>query len=194
MAKQGLYANIHAKQKRIAEGSGEKMRKPGTKGAPTAEAFKQSAKTAKMKEGGSTSKDHRKSQTPDTYQGVKVQKLPYMGKPAEFNQSSLPVAGGKVSRKPSLSEYDREFMKKGGGVSLAVGRGEKLPVSKGAGLTEKGRAKYNRETGSHLKAPQPQGGARKDSFCARMSGVVEHSKGDAERAKASLKRWKCPGW
>jgi hypothetical protein len=131
MAKPGLYANIHAKQERIAHGSGEKMRKPGAKGAPTAEAFKESAKTAKMKEGG---------------------------------------------------------------VSLAVGRGEKLPVSKGAGLTEKGREKYNRETGSHLKAPQPKGGARKDSFCARMSGVVSHSKGDAERAKASLKRWKCPGW
>lgn len=46
-AKPGLYANIHAKRKRIAEGSGEKMRKPGTKGAPTAKAFKQSAKTAK---------------------------------------------------------------------------------------------------------------------------------------------------
>lgn len=46
MAK-GLYANIHAKRKRIAAGSGEKMRKPGTEGAPTAKAFKQSAKTAK---------------------------------------------------------------------------------------------------------------------------------------------------
>lgn len=43
----GLYANIHAKRKRIAAGSGEKMRKPGTKGAPTAKAFKQSAKTAR---------------------------------------------------------------------------------------------------------------------------------------------------
>lgn len=86
-----------------------------------------------------------------------------------------------------------ERMKKGG-VSLAIGRGEKLPVEQGAGLTAKGRAKYNRETGSHLKAPQPQGGARKDSFCARMSGVVEHSKGEAPRAKASLKRWNCPGW
>lgn len=43
----GLYENINAKRKRIAAGSGEKMRKPGTKGAPTAEAFKQSAKTAK---------------------------------------------------------------------------------------------------------------------------------------------------
>ena len=45
--KQGLYANIHAKRERIKEGSGEKMRKPGTKGAPTAKAFKQAAKTAK---------------------------------------------------------------------------------------------------------------------------------------------------
>ena len=43
----GLYANINAKRARIAAGSGEKMRKPGSKGAPTAKAFKQSAKTAK---------------------------------------------------------------------------------------------------------------------------------------------------
>jgi hypothetical protein len=50
--KGGLYANIHAKQQRIAEGSGEKMRRVGSKGAPTAEAFKQSARTAKMKSGG----------------------------------------------------------------------------------------------------------------------------------------------
>ena len=126
----GLYANINAKRERIAEGSGEKMRRVGSEGAPTAQAFRESAKTAKLKEGGP---------------------------------------------------------------SLAVGRGEKLSVERGAGLTAKGRAKYNRETGSNLKAPQPQGGSRKDSFCARMSGVVEHSKGDAPRAKASLKRWNCPG-
>ena len=47
--KTGLYANINAKKKRIAAGSGEKMRKPGSKGAPTNKAFKQSAKTAKKK-------------------------------------------------------------------------------------------------------------------------------------------------
>jgi hypothetical protein len=47
MAKRGLYSNIHAKRKRIAEGSGEKMRKPGSKGAPSAKAFRQAAKTAK---------------------------------------------------------------------------------------------------------------------------------------------------
>jgi hypothetical protein len=47
--KQGLYSNILAKRKRIAEGSGEKMRRPGSKGAPTQKAFKESKKTAKKK-------------------------------------------------------------------------------------------------------------------------------------------------
>ncbi len=49
MAKPGLYANIHAKRKRIAAGSGEKMRKVGSAGAPTAAQFKKAAKTAKKK-------------------------------------------------------------------------------------------------------------------------------------------------
>ena len=131
-AKPGLYANIQKKRERIAAGSGEKMRKPGAKGAPTASNFKEAAKTATMK--------------------------------------------------------------KGGGVSLAVGRGEKLPASQGAGLTAKGRAKYNAATGSNLKAPQPEGGARKDSFCARMSGVkgpMKDENGKPTRKAAALKRWKC---
>ena len=51
----GLYANINAKRERIAAGSGEKMRKPGAKGAPTKDAFIQSAKTAKMASGGNAS-------------------------------------------------------------------------------------------------------------------------------------------
>lgn len=48
MAKRGLYANIHAKRKRIAEGSGEKMKKPGSKGAPSAEDFRKAAKTRRV--------------------------------------------------------------------------------------------------------------------------------------------------
>lgn len=128
--KPGLYASIQAKRERIAEGSGEKMRKPGSAGAPTAKAFKESAKTAKMAKGGP---------------------------------------------------------------SLAVGRGEKLSVKEGAGLTAKGRAKYNRETGSNLKAPQPQGGSRRDSFCARMEPVAEKSE-KGSRSRASMQRWNCPGW
>tara|TARA_R100000234_G_C4929642_1_gene147895 strand:+ start:432 stop:626 length:195 start_codon:yes stop_codon:yes gene_type:complete len=47
--RKGLYANIHAKRKRIKAGSGEKMRKPGTKGAPTKSQFKRAAKTAKKR-------------------------------------------------------------------------------------------------------------------------------------------------
>lgn len=80
-------------------------------------------------------------------------------------------------------------------VSLSVGRGEKLPASQGAGLTAKGRAKYNAATGSNLKAPAPNpkteaDKGRKASFCARMGAVASKAK-DGERAKAALRRWKC---
>ena len=47
--KKGLYANVNAKRKRIAAGSGEKMRKPGSKGAPTDKAWRESKKTAKKR-------------------------------------------------------------------------------------------------------------------------------------------------
>jgi len=69
-------------------------------------------------------------------------------------------------------------------VKLSVKRGEKLPVSKGAGLTAKGREKYNRETGSNLKAPTPTG-ARHDSFCARSKSWT------GPRGRAARARWKC---
>ena len=77
-------------------------------------------------------------------------------------------------------------------VKLSVGRGEKRSVKQGAGLTAKGRAKYNRETGSNLKAPvtgkvKPgnKDAKRRKSFCARSAGWT------GERGKAARKRWKC---
>lgn len=70
------------------------------------------------------------------------------------------------------------------GPNLSVGRGEKLSVSKGGGLTAKGRAKYNRATGSKLKAPQ-KSGPRHRSFCARSR------KWKGERGKAARRRWGC---
>lgn len=84
-------------------------------------------------------------------------------------------------------------------VNLSVSKGEKLPVSKGAGLTAKGRAKYNRETGSNLKAPAPNpktkvDEGRKKSFCARMGGMpgpMKDEKGRPTRKAASMKRWNC---
>ena len=65
--------------------------------------------------------------------------------------------------------------------------------SKG-GLTAKGRKHYNAKTGSNLKAPQPQGGSSKKSFCARMGGVkgpMKDSKGRPTRKALALRRWKC---
>jgi hypothetical protein len=83
--------------------------------------------------------------------------------------------------------------------SLSIGRGEKLPVSKGAGLTAKGRAKMNAATGSNLKAPAPNpktkaDAGRKKSFCSRMGGMpgpMKDEKGRPTRKAAALKRWKC---
>ena len=68
--------------------------------------------------------------------------------------------------------------------NLSVGRGEKLSVKAGGGLTAKGRAKYNKATGSKLKAPT-KSGPRQKSFCARS----KNWKG--ERGKAARKRWGC---
>jgi hypothetical protein len=116
-----------------------------------------------------------------------------------------PSFAKKVGIKPSVgAEYTKSNVGKksyeklperlkDGGPSLSIGRGEKLPASQGAGLTAKGRAKYNRETGSNLKAPQPEGGPRKDSFCARMRPIAEKSE-KGSRARASMRRWKCPGF
>ena len=71
-------------------------------------------------------------------------------------------------------------------VRLSVGRGEKLPASKGAGLTARGRAKYNRATGSNLQAPtKDKSSARHKSFCARSKGWT------GERGQAARKRWGC---
>jgi len=75
-------------------------------------------------------------------------------------------------------------------VSLKIGEHK----ARSGGLTAAGRRKYNRATGSNLKAPQPGGGPRKKSFCARMSGnkgPMKDSKGRPTRKALALRRWKC---
>lgn len=89
-----------------------------------------------------------------------------------------------------MPEKKAPAKKKGAMKDKTVKGGHKLPVSQGAGLTEKGRKAINRETGSNLKAPAPnpktkEAKARKKSFCARSRGW------DGERGKAARKRWKC---
>ena len=118
-------------------------------------------------------------------------------KPSKNKSERIKIVSNVTTKPQRLEMVEKLFLdkklKSGGNVSLAVGRGEKMPADQGAGLTAKGRAKYNRETGSNLKAPQPQGGARRDSFCARMGAVAEKSE-KGSRSRASMKRWNCPGW
>ena len=75
-------------------------------------------------------------------------------------------------------------------VSLKMGKHK----SRTGGLTAAGRKKYIAATGSNLKAPQPQGGPRKRSFCARMSGVkgpMKKPNGKPTRKALALRKWKC---
>ena len=119
---------------------------------------------------------------------------------------STEVKAGKPVKQAVAIAYSvkrgAQKMKDGGDPRLSVSRGEKLPTSQGAGLTQKGRDKFNRATGSNLKAPAPNpktkaDAGRKASFCARMSGMPgpkRDEKGKLTRKAASLKRWNCPGW
>ena len=116
------------------------------------------------------------------------------------------IKAGKPPKQAAAIAYSvqrsAKKMKDGGDPRLSVSRGEKLPTSRGAGLTQKGRDKINRATGSNLKAPAPHpktkaDAGRKASFCARMSGMPGpkyDEKGELTRKAASLKRWNCPGW
>lgn len=86
------------------------------------------------------------------------------------------------------------------GPNLSVKKGEKLSVNKGAGLTAKGRRKYNRATGSHLKAPVTgkvkkgsKAAKRRKSFCSRSKAWIPAGgcAGKKTRGCAARRRWKC---
>ena len=89
------------------------------------------------------------------------------------------------SNAKSKAQSYTKSKKKGAMDGMTVKGGHKLSVKEGAGLTQKGRDSINRRTGSNLKAPQPEGGPRKKSFCARSRGWT------GERGKAARRRWKC---
>lgn len=90
-----------------------------------------------------------------------------------------------------MSEVIRRLKKKSGAWTRKEGQNE------AGGLNDKGRAAYNREHGANLKPPQPEGGPRKKSFCARMEGMKkkltsEKTKNDPDsRINKSLRAWKC---
>jgi hypothetical protein len=123
----------------------------------------------------------------------------YVGKGVLRNGDTLPAIKGAITPVPNghLIKKDGTSLKKGGKVSPAWQRKEgKNPAG---GLNAKGRASYNRANPGKpgLKAPQPQGGPRKKSFCARMSGMKSKltssktANDPNSRINKSLRKWKC---
>jgi hypothetical protein len=112
MAKPGLYANIHAKRKRIAAGSKEKMRRPGTKGAPTAKQFKQAAKTARKMFAGGAIPDPSmaiamaQQASPQDYVNYKMS--------GETQSAVLPAEQKYDAVKPTATEVQAEEKSEGG--------------------------------------------------------------------------------
>jgi hypothetical protein len=123
----------------------------------------------------------------------------YVGKGVLRNGDTLSPIKGSITPVPNghLIKKDGTSLKKGGKVSPAWQRKEGKNPS--GGLNAKGRASYNRANPGKpgLKAPQPQGGPRKKSFCARMSGMKSKltssktANDPNSRINKSLRKWKC---
>ena len=96
MAKRGLYANIHAKKKRIAAGSGEKMRKVGEKGAPSKQDFIDSAKTAKVASGGLIGGQHKLDMNKDGK--ISGADFKMMNKGGMISEPKMYAYGGRVAK------------------------------------------------------------------------------------------------
>ena len=92
----------------------------------------------------------------------------------------------------ALRGHGRAYLKNGGSPAWTKKEGK----SPSGGLNERGRKSYERANpGSDLKAPQPEGGARKRSFCARMRGMRKRQKASnntgKDRLSKALRKWKC---
>ena len=108
-----------------------------------------------------------------------------------------PVPMGPLVKKKG--EFKGSTLKKGGSIKKAkVGAWQKKEgKNPEGGLNAKGRASYNRATGGNLKPPQPEGGSRKRSFCARMKGhkrkntSAKTARDPKSRINLALKKWRC---
>jgi len=175
--KRGLWDNIHAKQERIKHGSGEKMRKPGSKGAPTAADFKAAAESVEL------SADEQF----DLIEEIIEELALIEGIDSEFVWETLEEVSDD-----ELLEYaiDKKGYKSSTG-----------------GLTQKGVDAYNAKTGGHLKTavttkpsklkPGSKAANRRKSFCARMGGMKKHltsaktANDPDSRINKALRKWNC---
>jgi hypothetical protein len=172
--KRGLWDNIHAKRERIKNGSGEHMRKPGSKGAPTAAALKASAESVEL--------------TADEQFDL-IEEL--------VQDYSIEYGIDADSVWEELEQVDDEEL-------LEAAVDAKGYKSSTGGLTQKGRDHYNRTEGGNLKAPVTtppsklkagsKAANRRKSFCARMSGVegpMRKPNGEPTRKALALRKWNC---
>lgn len=170
----GLWDNIHAKRKRIKAGSGERMRKPGSKGAPTEADFKAASESVEI--------------SPDEQFDIIEE---YVDQVAKNNKVDPEVIW------ESLEEFDDSQL-----FEYAIdAKGHK---SSTGGLTQKGVDAYNRETGGNMQTavttppsklkPGSKAAKRRKSFCSRMSAVkgpMKDEKGRPTRKALALKKWNC---
>jgi hypothetical protein len=246
--KRGLWDNIHAKRERIKHGSGEHMRKPGSKGAPTAAALK-----ASQTEENDPCWDNYKQVGTKMKNGHEVPNCVPKESVNPAQQAAIAIAMKKAGKKPKNEEYTgaepvskhmenpssrftgtnqltdtyksmtpgyektiktiKKVVKESSELYECNGnctcgrdvdedaKGYKNPTG---GLTQKGRDHYNRETGSHLKAPVTtppsklkkgsKAANRRKSFCARMGGVkgpMRDEHGRPTRKALALRKWNC---
>ena len=175
--KRGLWDNIHAKRKRIKNGSGERMRKPGEKGAPTDADFKAANEEFEAKE-----------LTIDEQFDLIEEVIEQLAEENGIDSESIWETLESVDD-AELLEYAID--KKG-------------HKSSTGGLTQKGVDAYNRKTGGHLQTavttkpsklkPGSKAANRRKSFCARMGGVkgpMKDEKGRPTRKALALRKWNC---
>jgi hypothetical protein len=209
--KRGLWDNIHAKRNRIKNGSGEHMRKPGSKGAPTDASLRISNENTdpcwdNYKQVGVKKKNGKT--VPNC-----VPKEEYTGAEKVSNNPNTP-SNRFVATKSLTDTYKKDTPGYTKTIKRAIkehcsfdkeikedAKGYKNPTG---GLTQKGRDHFNRETGSHLKAPVTtspsklkagsKSAGRRKSFCARMGGMegpMKKPNGEPTRKALALRKWNC---
>lgn len=175
--KRGLWANIHAKRKRIKAGSGERMRKPGEKGAPTAADFKAASESVEF------NADEQFDLIEEMVMDI-----------AEQHNLDPELVWEKFE-----DVEDSELLE-----AAVDAKGHK---SSTGGLTQKGRDYYNNKTGGNLKAPvttkpskldpDSKAAKRRKSFCARMGGMKKRltsaktARDPDSRINKALRKWNC---
>jgi len=177
----GLWDNIHAKRERIKHGSGEHMRKPGSKGAPTAAALKASQTNEEVSPM-IKPPNRRFDNKSDAFahvkkHGGKVYKGTYIDPNNGTKHISFHVKEEVINERGEDS------------------KGYKRSTESGAGLTRKGAKHFGVKTAVTGKVkPGSKAAKRRKSFCARMSGVkgpMKDEKGRPTRKAMSLRRWRC---